>query len=363
MLMPKTIVRIATLAALLTWMGGWSEAATPEGNSHPFAEIYAKVGPASVRVFDGGRHASGLIVSADGLLVTDAGIISRNEHVVYLPDKPETKARVLVRDRKTGLAILQIVTDQAPEETPGDAEAATEKQKKTPARPSPERTWPSVTLGSGKHLAPGTWLASVAYPLGSDMKRLSSASVSAGILAGRGKVRTRLKYKGDLLLTDAAVNTGSEGGALVDSQGRVVGILTKPQHHDKTDTALNLALPVELLPPLLKRARENPDPPIEELAQRAFLGVVRDDRADVCRIRAVVPDSAADEAGLKAGDVIIKADDQKVESFEDLADLLEDKRPGDVITLEVKRAGQDGEDKELDFEVTLGERTLGRRPE
>jgi len=357
MLMPKTIVRIAA-AVLLTWAGGWSEAAAAETAANPFAAIYARVSPASVRVFNGRRHASGLIVSADGLVVTDAGIVSKNEHLLYLPDEPQVKARVLVRDRKIGLAILQIITDQGQQQPPGNQEDTREQGEKKTEQPKPssERTWPSVALGTSKHLAPGASVASVAYPIGSDMKRLSSASVSAGVLAGRGKVRTRLKYKGDLLLTDATVNAGSEGGALVDSQGRVVGILTKPQHHHNTDTALNLALPVELLPPLLKRARENPDPPIDDEAKRAFLGVVRHRTADICRILAVAPDSPADKAGLTAGDVIIKADDQAIESFEDLVDFLEDKLSGDVITLKIRRTDQENKDKEIELQVTLGER-------
>ncbi|NIA21589.1 MAG: PDZ domain-containing protein [Anaerolineaceae bacterium] len=358
--MRKRIVPITTLALVLVWLATWPLAAASEGVSHPFTEIYARVGPAAVRIFDGSRHASGLIVSADGLVVTDLGIISRNEHLLYLPDQPQTRARVLVRDKKIGLAILQIITDPAPEETPGDVitKAGPEKQKKTPPppRPSPERTWPAVTLGSSKDLAPGDWVASVAYPIGSDMKRLSSASVSAGVLAGRGKVRTGLRYTGDLLLTDATVNAGSEGGALADSRGRVVGILTKPQRHGETETALNLALPVELLPALLKRARENPDPPIRELAERAFLGVVRDDMADACRILAVAPDSAAERAGLRAGDVIIKADEQKIESFADLVDFLEDKRPGDLVNLKIRRAGKGNKNREIQVEVTLGKR-------
>jgi serine protease Do len=368
--MTATRQRYPAAAAVLAWVAlttaghaqPSSAAATADAN--PFAVLYADVAPAVVRVVADNHYASGLIVSADGLVVTHADVAVANIVSVYLPDEPAVQARLLVRNRRLGLAVLQLIADQqsgadasdAPA-VPDNAAAADIDMKHTPKPAPTARTWPAARLGTSAETQLGQWVATVAYPLGSDERQLTSPAIGTGLLSARGKFPTQLRYKDELLLTDAAANAGSEGGALVDRRGRVIGILVRPQHHRQTNTAMNLALPVEVLDPLLKKARENPDPPRDEARKPAFLGIVSDQAADHrCRIAEIVKDGPADKAGLKAGDIIVEADGEPVASFDDLLDALDEKRAGDTIRLTVERQRADKAPQRQEFTVPLGER-------
>ncbi|MBN2584024.1 MAG: serine protease [Planctomycetes bacterium] len=355
--MATTFRRFAGMLAAIVLLTATGVHATPAepAASDPFVTIYANVAPSVVRVIGGEYYASGIIVSDDGLVVTHTDVAVNNTLSVYLPDKPETKARLLVRNRRLGLAVLQLVAGENESDKDADdpADESTETKPKETPRPA---AWPAARFGSSGDMKSGNWVATVAYPKGSDEKQLTSPAISTGLLSARGKFPTRLKYKDELLLTDAAVNSGSEGGALVDNQGRVVGILVRPQHHKQTDTALNLALPIEALAPLVKKARENPDPPRDETRKPAFLGVISDETTDRCRIARIINDGPAAKAGLKPGDVIVEADGIAVESFDDLLDVLDEKSAGDEIKLTVSRKNADGEQAREEFTVTLGER-------
>lgn len=318
---------------------------------NPFEAAYAKVAPGVVRVVNGPKHASGLLLSEDGLIVTHKSIVTRNVLTVYLPDGRRAEAKALLRDKDTDLAVLQIVPAGA-KDKPAEGPAAPAAPP-APVTPLSNVKWPQATLGSGDVKA-GAWMATVAYPVGTDSKAAHAPSLSAGLLSARGKIPTKLAYKGDLLLTDAMVNAGSEGGALIDMQGRVVGILCLPQFHKETGTALNVALPVEVVPPLLKRARETPDPPIaeDEFAGRknGFLGVIKAPGSETCLVGDVTTGGPAEKAGIKPGDTIVQVGDKPVASFDDLVALLKDTKPGDKIKLTVKRPGSE---KPLEIEVEL----------
>ena len=339
--------RIAVLAAALPVLLAAVAVADDQGvgPNHPFTRAFRNVAPAVVRVTSGARHASGLLVSADGLIVTHRGIIRRNVMSVIFPDGPTRQARVLIRDDATQLAVLRLLADPADNPAPQPAEPGKDQKPRITVAP----------IGTSANLKTGAWVATVAYPFGADQKVRQQPSLSAGLLAARGKIPTKLKgYDGDLLLTDAAVNAGSEGGALVDSRGQVVALLCVPQYHAETRTALNVALPVEVLPALLKRAVETPDPPIveEDFATRkhGFLGIFRAPNAAKCVVGGVIADSPAEKAGLMPGDVITAIDDKKVGSFEDLITVLKETKPGDTIRLTVRRAGTE---KPLELDVEL----------
>ena len=314
----------------------------------PFEISFAAVAPSVVRIINGPKHASGLILSQDGLILTHRALVTRNVLSVYLPDGRRVDAKALLRDQDTDLAILQIVPAGA-KDKPAEGQHAS-----TPVASLAVANWPQATLASGR-LNPGSWVATVAYPVGTDVKTAHAPSLSAGLLSARGKIPTRLAYQGDLLLTDAMVNAGSEGGALIDMQGRVVGILCPPQFHKETGTALNVALPVEVVAPLLKRARETPDPPIAEVEfagrKNGFLGVIKAQGAETCLIGDVTTGGPAEKAGLKPGDTIVRAGDLPVTSFDDLVAALKDTKPGDKVKLTVKRPGAD---QPLELEVELG---------
>lgn len=307
----------------------------------PFHALFARAAPAIVRVARGRQHCSGVIVSADGMIVTHRHLITRNTMDVYLSDGRKLQARMRLRDSDTELAILQIIDDAADSDAPDDSAARS-------------LDWPVAPLGPAEPLRAGDWVGTLAYPFGSDSKRRSTPSLSAGVLSARGRIEgIGLDYEGELLLTDAAMNLGSEGGALLGSCGNVAGILCQPQFHKDTGTALNVALPVEVIDDLIERARTDPDPPIavETGAPRThgFLGVQGATAAGRCVIQRVVPGQAAQQAGLKSGDIITSVDDKTVAGWDDLVAILRETSPGEEIVLTVERDGET-----LKRTVTLG---------
>jgi len=342
-------------------------AAEGDACADPFHKVFTQVAPGVVRIGSSPGTSSGLVVSADGLVVTHRRLVKKNLMPVLFSDGRKVEAKVLLRDQNTQLAILLIQPPAPAEAKPGaDAPPAAPAEAKPSAdAPTPPQTpepgaatvaWTAVPLGASADLPVGAWAATIAYPYGTDVKTRTTPSLSAGLLSARGKLPTKLTYEGDLLLTDAAMNAGSEGGALVDAAGRVIGILCEPQYHAETKTALNVALPVEVLADLLKRARENPDPPIQEEEETAssrthgFLGVTGDQRAPGCRVQIVVPDGPAAKAGILPGDTITKIGDKPIANWADLVEVLKTTKPGDTVHLTVKRPGND-EPVELDVEL------------
>jgi serine protease Do len=321
----------------------------------PFAAAYEAVAPAVVRVVGTEEYSTGLIVSPDGLILTHGDVAGRNELSVYFADGREAKAKVLLRDAATKAAVLQLLPAGM---APGGSSnsAASSAQAATSAQPAARPSWAAAKLGSSQNLSAGSWVATVAYPRGADAKDESEPSLSVGLLVARGPLKTTLAYGGDWLVTDAMMNEASEGGALVDARGQVVGLLSKPQRNAETNTALNLALPVELAVDLLRRARETPDPPIKEepgknLAEIGYLGVKNSAEATACRIVNVIAGSPAEKAGLKMGDVIVRFGKTAISNYLDLRLALRQTSPGDKIRVAVRRQG---EEKEREIEVTLG---------
>lgn len=351
--MPAAIARfvmVAAVAAILLVASAVS-AAPVAGKTAEAADltgVFRRTHEAVVRVYLDGQSASGTIVSADGLVVTHIGIATKDTLNVLTPGGRRLKAKLLLRDKNTKLAILRLIND---DEAPAEVSA-----EETPECSS----WPHIVPSRGTGLAVGAWVATIAYPVGSDMKQYTQPTFSAGLLAGRGKIASDLTYDGDLLMTDATSNSGSQGGALIDAGGQLVGILTVPVYYRATDSALNVALPAEVVAPLLVRAVESPDPPLEDDSKAAsppaaYIGVVRDGKAENCRISGVAPGSAAETAGLKSGDVITAVDEQKTPDFASLAAILSKAKPGDTVKLTVERATDDGS-TELKIDVTLGTR-------
>jgi len=361
--MRRTTMTASALAALLLAAAPVGRAAEDTPCTDPFHKVFSRAAPGVVRIEGRRGTSSGLVVSSDGLVVTHRRLVKKNLMPVLFSDGRKVEAKVLLRDQKTQLAVLQLQppgsgdTTGAASGTPAGTDVA------APADEPPATRWTPVPLGSSAGLPAGSWTATIAYPYGADLKTRTMPSLSAGLLSARGKFPTKLGYEGDLLLTDAAMNAGSEGGALVDAAGRVVGILCEPQYHAETKTALNVALPIEVLPDLLKRARENPDPPIKEdqestpANEHGFLGVQGDQNAARCVVKGVVPNGPAAKAGVLPGDTIIRAGDKDIANWADLVTLLKTTKPGDTIHLTIERPGAD---KPVEVDLELGQY---RRPE
>jgi S1-C subfamily serine protease len=288
-------------------------------------QIAAQVGPSVAAVEVQGAAGSGrgsaVVLSTDGLLVTNDHVVrGATSAVVVLADGTRREATVVGTDPATDLAVLRIDADGLPAAT--FAEVA------------PEVGDPAVAIGS---------------PFGLD------GSVSAGIVSALDRtLATAGSQLHGLIQTDAAINPGNSGGALVDARGHVMGINTAIISGSGTNGGVGFAVPAAIVRDVADQLVATGE------ARRAVLGIGgRDIAPEVAAaygleasgvlVVEVAPGSAAAAAGLLAGDVITSLDGVAVTSMAELATLVRDHAPGETVVVEVVRDGE-----ALELTVTLG---------
>ena len=277
-----------------------------------------------------GGAGSGVVISADGLILTNAHVIASagGQISVRFNDGVEARAELIGASTGDDIALLQA-----------------ERTDLTPA-----------TLGSSANLLVGDNVVAIgnALALGGD------PSVTSGIVSAKDRsINDGTVALDNLIQTDAAINPGNSGGPLVDADGEVVGINTAIIDGAQ-NVGFSLAIDqVEELLDDLKAGGGDLQP------NTAVLGVasvnVDKDLPDAVRdqfgitanagslITAVEADSAAADAGLEEGDVVLEADGTTVATTENVTDVIRSHQPGDQITITVERQG-----RRRSFEVTLG---------
>jgi serine protease Do len=279
-------------------------------------------------------EGSGFIVSADGVILTNAHVVrDASEVTVKLQDRREFRAKVLGSDPKTDVAVLKI-----------DA-----------------KNLPVVPLGNTRNLQVGEWVLAIGSPYGLE------STVTAGVVSAKGRT-----LPGDggvpFIQTDVAVNPGNSGGPLFNTRGEVVGINSQIYSQTGGYQGVSFAIPIDVA------ARIKDQIVATGKVQHAKLGVevqeVGQGMADAFRLDTVEGALIAnverggpgDKAGLKSGDVVRKVDGQPIVSSGDLPAMMSIARPGQKITLEVWRDG-----KALQLTATLGnsidKAEPGERPE
>ena len=279
------------------------------------AELTPKV--ASLRVprrgSVGESLGSGVVFTSDGFLLTNAHVVGRAQSgTASFADGTSTPFTVVGADPLSDLAVLR-----ASGTTPPPAE-----------------------LGEADKLVVGQLVVAVGNPLG------LAGSVTAGVVSALGRsLPTRsgaaVRLIEDVIQTDAALNPGNSGGALADSQARVVGINTAV-----AGVGLGMAVPVNattrrIISTLMRDGK----------VRRAYLGLVtmpaplpaplqeRFGRASGLRVGEVVPGGPADRAGLRAGDLLLTAAGKPVEKAQDLQRLMFDEAIGKPFAITVMRNG------------------------
>jgi S1-C subfamily serine protease len=278
------------------------------------AEVTPHVAALQVTGRDGrGGAGSAVVVSADGLLLTNAHVVGQAAwgRAVF-GDGSEADVDVVGADPLSDLAVVR-------------ARSATP---------------PPAVLGNAERLRVGQLVVAVGNPLG------LAGSVTAGVVSGLGRsLPTRdgrtARVVEDVIQTDAALNPGNSGGALADSSSRVVGINTAV-----AGWGLGLAVPMNdtsrrIIAALTEDGR----------VRRAYLGLVstpsplpaalaeRTGRRRGLRIVDVVPGAPADRAGLKAGDLVLEADRRPVADAQSLQRLLFTEAIGRPLPMTVYRSG------------------------
>lgn len=255
---------------------------------------------------------SGFIISQDGVILTNAHVVDHaNEVMVKLTDRREFVAKVVGVDAQTDIAVLKINAQHLP----------------------------TVMLGDTRDLKVGAWVLAIGSPFGFDN------SVTAGVVSAKQRSLPDDSFV-PFLQTDVAVNPGNSGGPLFNTRGEVVGINSQIFSQTGGYQGLSFAIPIDLAVKVKDQILATGS------ASHARLGVTiqevnqtladsfKLDRPGGALVSSVTPGSAADKAGLKAGDIVRKVNGQEITSSGDLSVLVGEMTPGAKITLDIWRQGK-----------------------
>jgi serine protease Do len=275
----------------------------------PFGGHFGNRMPDQERSFEG----SGVIISADGLVVTNDHIAREATKLqVTLTDGRAFEAQVLGRDPATDLALLRI--------------AATDL--------------PAVTIGDSTKLKVGQWVVAIGNPFG------LTNTVTAGIVSARGRADVGVSMVEDFIQTDAAINPGNSGGALVNIRGELVGINTAIFSQSGGSVGIGFAIPTEIVQSVVRELEK------EGKVSRAWVGILPQEVnarvAEYLGVEAGVgvvvanlyQGSPADKFGIQIGDVVLAINGQTVNTASAARALILQGRAGDSVTLSILRKGQ-----------------------
>lgn len=280
---------------------------------------------------EGGLQPQPMFGTGSGVIINEKGYIITNNHVIDNADEVEVtlynnetyKATVIGTDPTTDLALLQVKADNL-------------------------KTLPLV---NSDDVQVGEWVLAVGNPMG------LNSTVTAGIVSAKARNININKEKfavESFIQTDAAINPGNSGGALVNLDGNLIGINTAIASRTGTYNGYGFAVPSNIVTKVVEDLLKYGS------VQRGMLGVTirtmdgslaKEKDVDFAKgvwVENVNEDSAADKAGIEAGDIITKVDDDFVGTSPRLQEIIARHRPGDKVAVTVRRDG-----KEKEFKVTL----------
>lgn len=271
---------------------------------------------------------SGFILSSDGYILTNQHVVAdAQEVIVRLSDRRQMPAQIIGSDERSDLALLKIdATDL-----------------------------PAVKIADISRLRVGEWVLAIGSPFGFDY------SVTAGIVSAKNRSLDTEQYV-PFLQTDAAINPGNSGGPLFNLKGEVVGVNSQIYSQTGGFMGVAFAVPIDVAAKVAAQLKAHGK------VRRGYLGVVMEDidrneslklgmeRPLGARIVKVVPNSPAEQSGLRVGDVLIAYNGQVLPSSRELPAMVGNTDPGQTAALSIFR-----EHKQLSIKVQLG--TLEDGPE
>lgn len=297
---------------------------TVEVDSNPFGDFFDPFGFfGNPGQGNGGRRqqqvqtpkkeatGSGVIISADGYIVTNNHVVEgADELTVTLNDNREFSATIIGTDKTTDLALIKVNG----------------------------KNLPSLPIGDSDKLRVGEWVLAVGNPFN------LNSTVTAGIVSAKAR---SLGANGveSFIQTDAAINAGNSGGALVNTQGELVGINAMLYSQTGSYSGYGFAIPTTIMNKVVADIKQYGQ------VQRALLGIMgtdarkwidsqkaQDKEVDLgvnegVYVDKVEADGAGSDAGLESGDVITAVDGKKVTKMAELQEIMATKRPGDKITI------------------------------
>ena len=301
----------------------------------PFLEFFGYPQGGTKREAQAG--GSGVIISSDGYIVTNNHVINNATTLsVKLHDGRTFEAKVIGSDPATDVALIKI-----------EAEGL-----------------PTLPFGSSDDLRLGEWVLAIGYPM--DLQ----STITAGIVSAKARHLGAIDNKSGIesfIQTDAAVNPGNSGGALVNTRGELVGINTIIKTSTGSYVGYSFAVPESIVRKVVMDLRES------GVVQRAVLGIsfraidqqfvdeageyTGIDKIGGIYVASVAEDGAASKAGIRKGDVITKVGGVEVNDSAIFLEQIGKRRPGDKVDIELRRG-----DKSIKANVTLqnrsGETTL-----
>ncbi|MCB0451826.1 MAG: trypsin-like peptidase domain-containing protein [Aequorivita sp.] len=273
--------------------------------------------------FQGGGQPKAMIGSGSGVIISPDGYIVTNNHVianasnleVTLNNNKTYTAKLIGTDPNTDIALIKIDGDD---------------------------DFPFIPFGDSNNIKIGEWVLAVGNPFN------LTSTVTAGIISA--KARDLNQFDGNpqsFIQTDAAVNRGNSGGALVNTRGELIGINTAITSETGSYVGYSFAVPSNNARKVIEDILEYGN------VQRGILGIqVGNLNSDIVKklgvdetqgvyVGGIEKGSGADKGGIKEGDIIKKLDDVTVNKFADLAGYLGSKRPNDVVEVTVVRNGSE----------------------
>ncbi len=302
-------------------------AATPDMRNNPFREffgdgfgdMFGDQGGSMGRVPDQRASGSGVTISADGYIVTNNHVIDgADEVLVTLNNKKDYKAKVVGKDPSTDLAVLKIAGNK----------------------------FPYLTFANSDDVHLGQWVLAIGYPLNLE------TTVTSGIVSAKARslgINSRQSKTPieSFIQTDAAVNPGNSGGALVNTDGNVIGINSAIASPTGSYAGYAYAIPSNLVQKVVNDIVKYGS------TKRAYLGVMfgsdqmsEEDRkknnvkeGEGVFVMDVAKGSAAEEAGVQKGDFITKLNDVTVTTGTEMVGRIAALRPGDKVSITYERNG------------------------
>ena len=265
----------------------------------------------SVRTPKQQGSGSGVIISADGYIVTNNHVVAdADELTVTLNDNKEYSARIIGTDKTTDLALIKI----------------------------DGKNLPAITIANSEDIKVGEWVLAVGNPFN------LTNTVTAGIVSAKGRSLYQNGVE-SFIQTDAAINPGNSGGALVNTRGELIGINAMLYSQTGSFSGYGFAIPTSIMNKVVDDLKKY------GTVQRAVIGIQgsdvknyvdaqKDQGKDIdlgtmegIYVAKVIEEGSAEEAGIKEGDVITAIDGKEVNKMADLQEALAKKRPGEKVTI------------------------------
>lgn len=301
---------------------GFSMPDVPEGS--PFSDLFKHFFGEGMEDFadrESQSLGSGFVISSDGYILTNYHVVGDADAIqVHFSDRRSYDAKVIGADKGSDIALIKIEA----------------------------KDLPTVTLGKSSDLKVGEWVLAIGSPFGFDH------TVTAGIVSAKGRSLPSENYV-PFIQTDVAINPGNSGGPLINLDGEVVGINSQIYSRTGGFMGLSFAIPIELAVNVADQLRDS------GRVARGYLGVLIQDvdrnlaesfgmaQPHGALVSRVMPDSPADQAGLKVGDVILEFNGKPLLNSSQLPPMVGTARVEEKATLLLLRGG-----KEREVAITVG---------